>query len=435
MSGLANRVSAELKLGYLAAVVVALFLFPYPTTIAVLLLLQAFLWVSSSLGWRPLRRIFLRLSIFFIVIGVSYGFFSLGDPGADRWTTLALGPWTMEINLAGLVRALMMCLRVSVLVVASAWVQQSGKPGEFVRALENFRVPRFLAASIDGTLQLVVGSGGQGGQGGQGGKRRGGAKEAARIGFQQLRRGKLTFVIDMVEKALARAESFVSASNPGLGREQAKDIAIIIGCATAVMAVKIIHILPGLPIAPGHKNFVMIPLFLLAAGLTSGRLGGLWTGLTVGVVSMMMGYGKFGVLGIAHFAAPGLLADLLLPLVRLDTSRWLRLLQLAVIGALLGLGRFAANFLVIILAGAPGVAFMLYFPMLVSQMVFGALSAFVSLVVLELVSRRTEARAAEATARETGRGTGDSRHVTESRPGGVGQGDHHSLASSETRGQ
>ena len=164
MSGLANRVSAELKLGYLAAVVVALFLFPYPTTIAVLLLLQAFLWVSSSLGWRPLRRIFLRLSIFFIVIGVSYSFFSLGDPGADRWTTLALGPWTMEINLAGLVRALMMCLRVSVLVVASAWVQQSGKPGEFVRALENFRVPRFLAASIDGTLQLVVGSGGQGGR-------------------------------------------------------------------------------------------------------------------------------------------------------------------------------------------------------------------------------------------------------------------------------
>lgn len=434
MSGLANRVSAELKLGYLAAVVVALFLFPYPTTIAVLLLLQAFLWVSSSLGWRPLRRIFLRLSIFFVVIGVSYGFFSLGDPSADRWTTLALGPWTVEINLAGLVRALMMCLRVSVLVAASAWVQQSGKPGEFVRALEKFRVPRFLAASIDGTLQLVVGSGGQGGQGGQGRRRRG-AKEAARIGFQQLRRGKMTFVIDMVEKALARAESFVSASNPGLGREQAKDIAIIIGCATAVMAVKIIHILPGLPIAPGHKNFVMIPLFLLAAGLTRARFGGLWTGLTVGVVSMMMGYGKFGVLGIAHFAAPGLLADLFLPLVRLDTSRWLRLLQLAVIGSLLGLGRFAANFLVIILAGAPGVAFMLYFPMLVSQMVFGALSAFVSLVILELVSRRTKARAAEEMVRETGRGTGDTRHVTGSRPDGVVHGDHHSLASSETRGQ
>ena len=425
--------SAELKLGYLAAVVVALFLLPYPTTIAILLLLQAVLWVSSSLGWRPLRRIFIRLSIFFIVIGVSYGFFSLGDTGADRWTTLALGPWTVEINLAGLVRALMMCLRVSVLVVASAWVQQSGKPGEFVRALEHFRVPRFLAASIDGTLQLVVGSGGQGGQGGK--RRRGGAKEAARIGFQQLRQGKLTFVTDMVEKALARAESFVSAGNPGLDRDQAKDIAIIIGCATAVMAVKIIHILPGLPIAPGHKNFVMIPLFLLAAGLTRARFGGLWTGLTVGVVSMMMGYGKFGVLGIAHFAAPGLLADLLLPLARLDTSRWLRLLQLAVIGSLLGLGRFAANFLVIILAGAPGVAFMLYFPMLVSQMMFGALSAFVSLVVLELVSRRTEARAAEEMADKTGRGTGDMRHVTESRPDGVGQGDHHSLASSETRGQ
>ena len=84
MSGLANRVSPELKLGYLAVVVVALFLFPYPTTIAILLLLQAVLWVRSSLGWRPRRSIFVRLSIFFIVIGVSYGFFPLGDGAPNR---------------------------------------------------------------------------------------------------------------------------------------------------------------------------------------------------------------------------------------------------------------------------------------------------------------------------------------------------------------
>ncbi len=417
MLGFVNRISPELKLGYLFAVVIALFLLPYPTTIAILLVVQAVLWVGSSLGWAPLRRVALRLVIFFLVIGASFAFVSIGDPDADRWTDLALGPWTVEVNLAGLAVALMMCMRVMLLVVASAWVQQSGKPEDFVRALERFHVPQFLAASIGGTLQLVVGSGGRGG----------GAKEAMRIGFKQIRRGKLTFVIDMVENALARAESFVAKANPGLASEQAKDIAIIVGCATAIMAVKVIHILPGLPFAPGHKNLVMVPLFLLAAGLTHARLGGLWTGLTVGIVSMMMGYGKYGVLGIAHFAVPGLLADLLFPLVRHESSRWLRLVQYAAIGCLLGLGRFAANFLVIVLAGAPGVAFMLYFPMLISQMVFGAVSAFVSLVVLELVARRAGGRAAGATARETGHGRGDKGHVTEPPHGGVGGDDHHSV--------
>ena len=223
MLGFVNRISPELKLGYLFAVVIALFLLPYPATIAILLVVQAVLWVGSSLGWAPLRRVALRLVIFFLVIGASFAFVSIGDPDADRWTDLALGPWTVEVNLAGLAVALMMCMRVMLLVVASAWVQQSGKPEDFVRALERFHVPQFLAASIGGTLQLVVGSGGRGGG------RGGGAKEAMRIGFKQIRRGKLTFVIDMVENALARAESFVAKANPGLASEQAKDIAIIVG--------------------------------------------------------------------------------------------------------------------------------------------------------------------------------------------------------------
>ena len=139
MLDLQNRVSSELKLGYLVAVVVVLFLLPYPTTIAILLLLQTGLWISFSLGWRPLLRIVKRLVFFLLVIGASYAFFSTGDADADRWTAIAVGPWMVEVNLAGLVVALMMCLRVLVLVVASAWVQLSGEPGDFVRALERFR--------------------------------------------------------------------------------------------------------------------------------------------------------------------------------------------------------------------------------------------------------------------------------------------------------
>ncbi len=399
MLDLQNRVSSELKLGYLVAVVVVLFLLPYPTTIAILLLLQTGLWISFSLGWRPLLRIVKRLVFFLLVICASYAFFSTGDADADRWTAIAFGPWMVEVNLAGLGVALMMCLRVLVLVVASAWVQLSGKPGDFVRALERFRVPHFLAASIDGTIQLASG-------GGRGG---GSKKAAARIGFRDIRRGRLKVVSEMVENAFARAEALIADANPGMDREQLRDIVVITGIATAIMAVKVITILPGLPIAPGHKNFLIIPLLLLAAGLTRTRFGGLWTGLTVGVVSVMLGYGKYGVLGIAPFAVPGFLADMLLPLARLHGSRMLRLIQFGAIGGLLGLGRFAAKFLVIVLAGAPDMALVLYLPVLISQVVFGGLSAFVSLVVLEPLSRQTRARATKGGARGNGPDTADRR--------------------------
>ncbi len=79
------------------------------------------------------------------------------------------------------------------------------------------------------------------------------------------------------------------------------------------------------------------------------------------------------------------MADLLLPLVRLNHPTWLRLIEFGLIGGLLGLGRFTANYLVILLAGAPTMALILYLPMLVSQVVFGGISAFVSLALMDLL--------------------------------------------------
>lgn len=387
-----HSLSPEVKLGYLVAVVLALLVAPSPLTTLILLTVQAALWSLFPVGWRPLARILKRLGVFFLVIGISYTFFSSGDVQVDRWMDLRLGPWTIAINLAGISAAFTMCLRVLVLVMASVWVQASGSPGDLVRAIERFGVPRFIAASIDGTIQLASGGGG-GGMGGGGGRGqgRGGMEKRDKIslGFKQLRHGNLGFITEMVERGLDRAERFVLRANPDMDREQAQDIAIIVGMATAIMGTKLLQILPGIPIAPGHKNVVIIPFLLLASRLTHRRFGGLWTGLTAGVVSVLSGYGQYGVLEIAQFAMPGLMADLLLPLVRPSHPKWLRFIGFGLVGGLLGIGRFTANVLVILLAGAPGVAFVLYLPMLASQVFFGTISAFVSMAVLDLASRRT----------------------------------------------
>lgn len=390
---MSEKFSPHFKIAYLLAVLTLVCIFQSPIVIGALIVIQLGLWIHSALGRSALLRMIKRLALFFLVIALSYAFVSVGD--ADNWATVVIGHWKIPLNLGGLSVALFMCLRVLMLVMASRWVQESSKPGDIVRALQDLRVPRFLGASIDGTIRLAAGGGqrkgsgdGRGDGSGGGGRRHMTQEEAMSLDFQEIREGRMTFIKEMVERALNRAEALVNNENPSMDRVQARDIAIMIGIAVAIMSTKLVQVLPGIPIAPGHKNVLIVPLLLLAAGLTQMRFGGLWTGLTAGIVSVLSGYGQYGVLEIAHFAVPGLMADVLLPLVRPHSQKWWHLTQFALIGAAMGAGRFAANFLMILLAGAPEIAFVLYLPMLVSQVSFGAISAFVTLGLLDLLWRR-----------------------------------------------
>jgi len=422
---MSERFSPHLKIAYLLAVMTLVCVFQSPVAVGALLLIQVGLWIYSTLGWSPLVRILKRLALFFLIIALSYAFVSVGD--ADHWASVVIGHWKIPLNLGGLSVALIMCLRVFVLVLASRWVQESSKPGDIVLALQDFRVPRFLGASIDGTIRLAAGGGQRGGSGdgsGGGGRRHMSTGEPVSLGFEQIRQGRMTYIKDMVERALNRAEVLVNHENPDMDRVQSRDIAIIIGIAVAIMGTKVIQVLPGIPIAPGHKNVLIVPLFLLAAGLTQMRFGGLWTGLTVGIVSVLSGYGQYGVLEIAHYAVPGLMADVLLPLVRPHSQKWWHLTQFALIGAAMGAGRFAANFLMILIAGAPKMAFVLYLPMFVSQVSFGAISAFVTLGLLDLLWRGPRASEEHQTAEQV---SGD-RNPPGARAGRGASGTHHQSA-------
>lgn len=363
------------------ALAIGLFFTAQPILLSVLFILQIALWLYSRIQFRDFRRLLRRLSLFFLFICISYAFIPLEGQTAQHWWTIPVFEWQIRINQSGLFLALLMCLRVSTLVLASTWVQKTLGPGEFVNALKQFRVPQFLAITIDTTLSLISdGSGSGRGTGKRGGKKKS-KRERAAILFSQIRQGQLGFLSDMIQTALNRTEKHIQKENSSLMGHQARDLAIISGLAVTMMGLKMLQILPGLPVAPGHKNLLMIPLFLLASHATTLRFGGLWTGITLGCVSFLMGYGKYGILEIAQFAVPGLLADFLLPFVR-GNARWWRLLQFAFVGVIMGIGRFAANFLVIVLAGAPDIAFVIYLPMLFSQAFFGGLSALVSVFLL-----------------------------------------------------
>jgi hypothetical protein len=369
------------KLAWLLALAVALFAIAHPALLGALLAAQLALWIGSGLAvrelWQPLRR----LLVFGLLIALSFAFVPTG--GADRWLTLP-GPDWLRVNLAGLALAGAMFLRVLTLVLASAWVQRSCPPGALVRGLRALRLPETVAIAVDATLALLAGGPGTGGGGGggMGGGRHREAEGSAQLGWADIRAGRVQAFTEAFERSLERGRRWLAERYPELTPERVRDLSIVLALCLAVMGLKVLQVLPGIPFASGHKNILIVPLFLYVAQATNMRFGGFAAGTAVGIVSFLMGYGKFGVLEIAHFALPGLLADLVTPWLR-ATGKAARLVQYALAGAVLGLGRFAANFLAILLAGAPEVAFLLFAPLLLSQVLFGALSCFVSVLLIK----------------------------------------------------
>lgn len=347
------------KILYLLTLTIVLFISSSFEVIAAALLLQLVILLRSKVKIQSLFTPLKRLSILFTVIIISYSFF----PPQEGM---------------GVVFGIMMCVKIAILVLASFWLQSTEKPSNLVSALKKLYLPEMAALSISTSLALLSGSGKGNGKGG--GKNKG--KKKIKISFAEIREQKLDWVHTKITESFAKAAEYIEELNPTITEKQKHDLSIIVGIVLAIMSLKILQLLPGLPIAPGHKNLLIIPMLLLASSLTNNRWGGFITGTTAGVVSVMLGYGKYGFLEVAHFAAPGLLADLLLPLSITKKGKLLSLISLASIGAVIGAGRFAANFLVITLAGAPLSAFAIYTPMLFSQIIFGALSSLVAMAIV-----------------------------------------------------
>lgn len=380
---------ATIKIVYLLVLAAALFFIRDPALLAGMLALQGVLLVSARVPLATLWRATRRLLLLFAIIAVSYAFMTTGRED-ELWMEFALGGWTPAVNLTGLTVAGLMCLRVFTLVMASTWLQHSSPPGALVAGLERLRVPQSVAVTVDATLALLGGErgAGKGGGGGHGGGKHGKNADKPKLTWDQVRAGRLGVIQDLVDQSLARAREWLSARHPHLSPERLHDLTVVLAVSLTIMGLKVLQVLPGVPIASGHKNLLIVPLLLFAAHATRMRFGGLAAGTAAGVVSFLLGYGKFGILEIAHFAVPGLLADLLMPFARAQ-GRTGRLLQFALIGIALGLGRFAANLLVILLAGAPQLAFLLFAPMLISQVAFGALSCMVSVLIIQNSNKRT----------------------------------------------
>lgn len=380
---MASTSTARAKILYLVGLSTGLFFIDQPWVLLAIAGLQLGLYTFSGLPHRRLWAALGRLKWLAIIVVISH---LLIPSSPNSPSTLIETQWfSFGVHLQELTVASSMLVRIFCLLTTSVWVRDSERPGEFIAALRWYRIPMVVAIAIDAGLQLSTRKSG-GGQGGGRAKGEGGqgAEGKIQVTLRQLRAGKLDFFDDLLRRSFRRAEGFLSSNYPELNEDRRHDTTIILSVVAAVMSLKLLQLLPGMPIAPGHKNLIIVPLMIMAALGTRGRWGASSAGLAIGIASFMMGYGKFGILEVAHFALPGIAADLLAP-VFLVGGRRLILFRLALFGAVIGLTRFAANFLVLMLAGSPALAWVLFTPMLVSQILFGALSSLMGVYVLDKI--------------------------------------------------
>ncbi|HWL85899.1 MAG TPA: hypothetical protein VNO21_08860, partial [Polyangiaceae bacterium] len=172
------------------------------------------------------------------------------------------------------------------------------------------------------------------------------------------------------------------------------DVPVIAGIALTMLGVKALKILPSIPFAPGHKLVILTPLYIAATVLSRSRFGATMTGLTMGTVAFLLGDGRYGIFEILKHVTPGLLCDLLVPLIRRRRTAPGRFVW-SVLGGIVGAGRFATIFAVTLSVSAPAVAYAMLIPGFLVHTTFGVVSGYVSFHLIAALDRLRSARHAD----------------------------------------
>jgi hypothetical protein len=388
----------RLRVLYLAAVAIGIFFLRKPWQVGALLGAHAVVWLAVRLGAARLVRQVTKLWGFALFILVSYGV-TAEDPAVDDWVRVPVGAWSIPINMGGAIVGLVMVLRVLCVVMASQ-IARAGDGRAIAAGLGKLGVPPVVAGSIDAVLALLGGGGPGSGMGRGGGRGRGRGGEESKEGFwaalKRLGRGDVGAITHRIDRQIGRVEDHLDEHPEAKG---GGDVAIIAGIALTMLGIKALKVLPSIPFAPGHKLVLLTPLYIVASLKTRSRFGATLTGLTMGFVSFLLGDGRYGIFEILKHVTPGLMCDLLVPLMVRGRvpgrAAWTAL------GAVLGCGRFATIFVVTLTVQAPKIAFAMLVPGMLVHTTFGALSGLVSgQLVRAMIPERQPAREGSVPAME-----------------------------------
>jgi hypothetical protein len=394
-SALTGTKVASLKVLYLLAVTAVAFMAPALAAtrparwfvVPALLALQVGALLACRISLNDVVRPVWRLKWLFLFL---VGCYVLLPPEHPDAVDIVLGwriplvDWTLQLNLAGLERAGLMCLQILTLLLASTLVRLTGSGQDLANGLRAFGLPDLFVYSLDRALGLLGGVRESGG-----GRGNSTSRGSSLSTIKRLLRGDIGGFVGVIRANMARASEWTRSDESAVGVRLSHDIGIVTGIALCMASVKVLKILPGVPFASGHKAILLFPLYILASRLTYSRWGGTTAGSIMGVIGFLHGDGRFGVLEILKHVAPGLVIDLAEPLVR-------RLPTVAFGYCLLGLAaavaRISTDLVLVLLLGARAEVYLFPAAVLVPNLLAGFLSGFVTMFVLRAFARPAEAK-------------------------------------------
>jgi len=385
-----------LKVFYLVVVAVVAFWGRNWPVLSALAALQGVLWLFAGVPLADFLRLLRRLSVFLVMLALTFAFFSIGSPEKDVWMRFPIGRWSLAVNQAGLILAALMSLRMLVVLMASALVQSTGRPEDFIDGLRGWMVPETAALVMGSTLALLGASPAassapaaprKGRGDGSGGGRGGGRSAGGPLNLLgSLRKGDVGGLVAMIEGSLKDSRAHMRAHSGRLPAETLRDVAILSGLCALMLSAKIVKILPGIPFAPGYKIIVVVPLYILAATMTRLPWAATLAGSVVGIVSLLSGDGRYGVFELFKHITPGLIIDMASPLLRRD-GRPAGVVACVVLGILASVARTTTILAVVFFVD--GNAALYGFALLqgLSWIFFGGLGGLVSAGVLKSLGR------------------------------------------------
>jgi len=391
---------AVLKVIYLLAVTALAFMVPAVAAtrparwfvVLALAVLQVIILLVCRIGVNDIVRPLWRLKwLFLFLIGCYFLLPPEHPEAADTilpWRVPLIG-WLLPLNLNGLQRAVLMCLQITILLLASTVIRLTGSGTDLADGLRAFGLPNLFVYSLDYTLELLGGAQRSGRSRGDG---RGEGSSLSTV--KRLLRGEIGGFVETIQANIERA---AQRARPDIDRDVAAhlahDIGVVTGIAMCMTSIKVLRILPGLPFAPGHKVILLFPLYALASRLTYSRWGGTAAGSIMGVIGFLQGDGRLGLLEILKHITPGLVIDIGMPLVeRLPT--WA--LGYCVLGLAAAVARISTDLALVVLLGARAEVYLFPAAVLVPNLVAGWLSGFVTMFVLRAFARSAERDVAEA---------------------------------------
>lgn len=303
----------------------------------------------------------------FIVIIIF--FHSVGGRDADfvllQFKKLAIG-----FNVEGVILGAIMASKLISMLLITQLVRLSISKESFVIGLRKLGLGKDFAEIIEQILGNITGGQGKGkrkGKGRSGNNNR--EKEEVNTSAKEALLGRIG---NIPRKLSSRLDT---------GYEQFKNNpnAVVGASALTVTLIRLVKIAPGFPLAPGHKNILLVPVFIKAIHTSDKQFTGTKIGFISGILHFISGFGKYGPLGIIQFLLLGLVIDASMKIPGKPTN----LLKLAFVGGMAGLTRISSEIILSFVLGMPRSFYILYLPYFISQVLFGAGSCFISRALIK----------------------------------------------------